>query len=198
MIDVLQALCCQFKRPELLRHPQIPRAMSGVNPRSILGQAWWDKQRKRAYQKNNYHCWSCGIHCSEARFRSHLEGHETYDIDYMKGTMKMKEVVALCYCCHNFIHIGRLTNLLWEGRIHETDYMFIVHNGYGVLHQAGLLPWWTTRSLLEPAFRATGLEPGYNCQVAWKDWRLILKRKRHGPRFRDERAWQEHYAGGGN
>jgi len=39
-----------FVLPELLLHPNIPKPLHGVNPRSILGQQWWDVISVTSYQ----------------------------------------------------------------------------------------------------------------------------------------------------
>ena len=98
----------KFIRPEILLHPNVPKPLHHVNPRSILGKEWWDVQRQKAYKENNYCCWACGIHKSEAKYHQWLEGHEHYDINYETGCVKLKEIVALCHSCHNSIHTGRM------------------------------------------------------------------------------------------
>lgn len=190
--DIMKLICRKFRRPELLHSPPIPRPMSGVNPRTIKGQAWWDKKRKEAYAKNNYHCWACGLHTSQFPVGYRLEAHEMYDINYLRGRMKLQEVVALCYCCHAFIHIHRTTQLYWKGQIDEIRYLTVMHHGYDVLRSVGLQPWWQTRALLE-GYRPTGREHGVFHGVKWREWRLELGGKLYGPKYKTEMAWKRKY-----
>jgi len=129
---------CKFRRPWLLRSPPVPLPMTGVNPRTLMGESWWDKRRREAYKANNWHCWACGVHVSGAAFHEWLEAHESYDIDYARGEMKLKEIVALCHCCHQFIHIARLHNRYQLGHITFEYAEAVVHHGYNVLRDAGM------------------------------------------------------------
>src|SRR3990167_9396936 len=86
-----------FTNPAILLHPNIPKPMHGVNPRTIMGQEWWDEQRQRAYEENNFCCWACGVHKSQAAYHKWLEAHECYEIDYIAGRMYMRIIVALCH-----------------------------------------------------------------------------------------------------
>ena len=97
-----------FIRPELLLHPMIPRSLSGVNPRRIKGKEWWDKTRKAAYAENNYCCWACGAHRMDTTEQL-LDGHETYEYNFDKRTMRYEGTVALCRRCHEFIHFNTLS-----------------------------------------------------------------------------------------
>ena len=97
-----------FIRPELLLHPSIPLALSGVNPRTIKGKEWWDTVRKVVYATNNHCCWACGVYQLDAPYKHHLEAHETYTYDYEKFEAYPEEVVGLCRACHWFIHWRRL------------------------------------------------------------------------------------------
>jgi hypothetical protein len=194
MIPGLNKVICKFKRPELIRAPQIPMPMSGVNPRTIMGQSWWDKKRKAAYAKNNFHCWACGVPSKSARYRPYLEAHERYDIDYLKGTLRLLEVVALCHACHNFIHIGRLNGKLLAGELGIEYAQGIVNHGYAVLRAAGLEPWWTTRLIVED-IQPTGLEPGMLVGAEWSQWRLLLGGRKYGPKFKNEEELQRYYEG---
>lgn len=97
-----------FQRPELLCHTHIPKGLAGINPRTIVGADWWDNERRLAYDMNNYCCWACGIHGSQDPYEQRLEAHEAYEYDWYHKIAVFKETVALCHCCHCFIHSGRL------------------------------------------------------------------------------------------
>ena len=89
-----------FRRVNLLYHEQIPKPLHRLNPRTIKGKAWWDRQRQKAYRKNNYCCHACG---EAVRV---LDAHEVYDVLLCQGRTVFVEIVALCKDCHNTIHIG--------------------------------------------------------------------------------------------
>jgi hypothetical protein len=111
--------------------------MWGVNPRSILGSVWWNKEKKQAKQKSNFRCHACGIHYRKAKGKQWLEGHEQYDIDCFKGIMTYIGTVALCHYCHNFIHIGRMRSLLAKGQMKFAKYSAIIKHAESVLDRIG-------------------------------------------------------------
>ena len=86
----------------ILLHPNIPKPLHGVNPRSLMNDKWWDDQRHKAYRVKDFHCHSCGIHKLVAKEKQWLEAHEIYEINYEQGTATFKEIVALCHYCHNY------------------------------------------------------------------------------------------------
>jgi len=47
--------------PLLLTHPNIPRPLFGFNPRTIMGQEWWDRRRKLSYLHFRNRCWAWGL-----------------------------------------------------------------------------------------------------------------------------------------
>jgi hypothetical protein len=94
-------------KPEILTHPNIPKPLHGLNPRSILGIEWWDKVRYEAQKRNNFKCFACGIDKYETK-EKWLEGHEYWNIDYKTGKCEVVSIEPLCHKCHNFIHSGRL------------------------------------------------------------------------------------------
>ncbi len=118
----------RFKRPEILADPPILRQLFYINPRTILGDSWWQAERKLAIAANNECCWACGIHPrTEGRYRKYLECHERYEQEVYWGgkpnhsyvRVTLKEVVALCNACHSFIHRGRLEFLGHKRKYHS-------------------------------------------------------------------------------
>ena len=167
----------KFLRPELLLHPNIPKPLHGMNPRSILGTNWWDKMRQRAYVENNYCCWACGVHKSQANYHQWLEAHENYNINYRRGKVKLTEIVALCHSCHNFIHSGRMSALVRKGEM-PYDKMKDIHNyGNTVLREAGIK---------NPAPDASKIAP-------WHKWHLVLNGKKYYSKFKSYDEWLEYY-----
>jgi len=163
------------QRPEVLLSGNIPQPLHGVNPRSILGSKWWNETRKAAYKSTFYHCVACGVAKGDARFRQWLEGHELYEVDYLKGHMYYVETVPLCHCCHNYIHSGRLQSLLDKGEISHQKYVAIIQHGDSVLAQAGL----------------SRLPPYPGPFALWKDWRLVLFGKKYKPLYKSLEEWEK-------
>ena len=182
-----------FPNPEYLTHPNIPKPLHGVNPRSIKGQAWWDKVRREAYKKYDYHCWACGISKWDAMFHNWLEAHEHYDINYETGEVKLIEIIALCHSCHNFIHSGRLWKMYCHGEVDKGRADYILRHGFRVLKEAGLEPFEGTKLIW---FMVNDREDEYippkeddQPMANWWNWHLILDGEKHYSPYEDIHDW---------
>lgn len=151
--------------------------MHGLAPRVVLGATWWNAERKKAYLSTDFHCVACGIPKHLAACFKHLEAHETYEIDYLKGLMRYVEAVPLCHYCHNFIHRGRLEVLLEIGKVPHGKYVAIIQHGDRVVSQARLV----VPSLYSGPF------------AAWGKWRLAIGRRRYKGLFKNEAAWEKYH-----
>lgn len=122
----------KFLKPELLLHPSVPKYLSGVNPRTIRGQEWWDLVRKEVYAKNNHCCWACGTYQLDALYEPLLDAHETYIYDYEKFEARPGEVVGLCRADHWFIHFRRIRNPYIRKEVVIRGLRFLVDAGLPV------------------------------------------------------------------
>jgi hypothetical protein len=178
----------KFQRPELLLHPPIPLAMHGVNPRSIMGPKKWDEVRRKAYETNNDCCWVCAVHRNDAVPNAWLEAHETYNINYQKLVMSLREVTALCPMCHMYIHRGRLELQVRAGKETLARYNHVMSRARAILDRDLPQIWWD-ETLID---RVT-----LNNPTDWRKWILVYAEEEHWSRFRspaDHRIW---YEGGG-
>lgn len=91
----------------LITMPNVPKPLHGLPPRKIMGQAMWDRTRKRCYFDANYKCEICGAEPAKGR----LAAHELYSYDYTNGTGTFNRCIAVCPLCHNAIHSGRLLTM---------------------------------------------------------------------------------------
>jgi hypothetical protein len=162
--------------PIILCHPNIPKPLHGINPRTIFGKEWWDIHRQQAYAASNYCCSACGIPKKEALYHPWLEAHEFYLFDYKKGRVTFDHLVALCHACHNFIHDGRMQVLVANGEMTEAKYTDIINHGTAILRKAGLLKERKKRHV-------------HPRSVAWEDWRMVVDGKEYGPSTRSQREW---------
>ena len=196
------------REPELLTHPNIPKPMHGVNPRTAMGQKWWDDSRRRVYAEKNFRCFACGVHKTEADYHRWLECHEDYDIDYANGKMVLKRLVALCPACHGFIHSGRLYALATKGETHRRKALYILGRGLAILREAGLKPFPGTvlvHALLtgadlseaEEMAEALGSDWPVGPIAPWAWWRLVIDGKEYPPKFASMAEWSEHYGAAG-
>jgi len=196
-----------FVLPELLLHPNIPKPLHGVNPRSILGKQWWDMMRRKVYALYDYHCRACGVHKTNAKYHQWLEAHEVYDINYSTGKVKLKNIVALCHSCHNYIHNERMLNLLKQSQFSEEKYLDILAHGESIISQyltevainyqgkpwkipfEESLPFTNTfPEIIIPNF------PEYNPHFAsWDQWHLEINGNQYYSRFNDYEEWQSYY-----
>jgi hypothetical protein len=181
----------------ILLHPNIPKPLHGLTPRDLLGKEWWDVRRQQAYARFNYQCWACGVHKSKARYHSWLEGHECYVINYQEATASYIGVSALCHCCHNYIHDGRLYALHQGHRLARTRYSAIISHGNRVLSKNGIaFQKRVCQPIMVPLVDNPFIESTLNANISqpiWSDWRLIIGQRTFKPKFKNEQAWQRHY-----
>ena len=124
--------------PPLITHSQLPTGLHYLNPRSVLGAEWWNKERWEASQANNHCCYACGVHKSVAMFHQWVEGHEQYSFNFKTHEATYVVTVSLFHACHNFIHCGRLYGLLRDHEISARKYLRIIKHGIDVLATASM------------------------------------------------------------
>lgn len=191
-------------RPELLTSPQIPKPLHGVNPRSIFGRSWWDEKRKKAYNTFNNHCWACGTHKDESLYRQYLEAHEDYDINWKTGKVKLKEIVALCHSCHNFIHSGRLLAIYRAGEVAKDYVECILRHGFSICRWGEVTPFigaYVTEGIIKGMSTDEAWAYGRNKGgweppeyiASWENWHLVLENEKYYSKFKDINEWQEYH-----
>jgi len=185
-----------FPDPKYLTHPNIPKPLHGINPRTVMGQAWWDIKRKEAYTKNLLCCWACGEHKLYARYHQWLEGHEGYNINYKTGKVKLEEIIALCHSCHNFIHSGRMYMLYQKKEMpHEKVKQILIH-GMNILDEAKLEPFFGTVALWNLIMNDNrdSSDPDEDLPMAkWSKWHMVIEGKKYYSKFKDINEWAEYY-----
>ncbi len=164
------------RKPELLLLPNLPEPLHGVNPRSVLGSSWWNKERKAAYASTNNTCQACGKHKSEMTGRKVVEGHEVYHTDYEQGQLIYLYTAPLCPTCHRYIHDGRLTAMVETGQISASAYAYTIRHGDSVLQEAGLYrPTRPERHRELLRLREQGK------LALWSKWRLVVNNQEYPP-----------------
>ena len=186
MIKIIQNKTTpDFIRPEILLHPNIPKPLHGLNPRSINGNKWWDENRREAYAKNNFCCWSCGVNKKDAKIHQWLEGHEMYKYDFKNYTLTFTEVVALCHMCHNYIHSGRLQYLLDSRQISASQYKQIISHGNKIIKSISKKD--ENIKLLLKEYDASGYVE------SWKNWKMIVDGVEYSSKFKTFKDWEDFY-----
>lgn len=165
-----------FPRPELLLHTLIPPPLHGLAPRTVKGDRWWDSQRHAAAAKNLYKCWACNIPKTKAKRFKHLEGHESYNINWKRGTCDLVEIVSLCHYCHNYIHQGRLRVMVEVGREKQELLEDVIKHGNNL-----------TAHLKRPP------QPSPADMASWTDWVMIIDGTPYPSRFKDQTEWETYY-----
>ena len=173
-----------FPDYSILLHPQIPKPLHLLNPRTIFGQGWWDSQRQIAYAKHNYCCHACGIHKSLAEYYHWLEAHEFYSIDYTTGKAEFIDLVALCHACHNFIHEGRMQILMEKGELEKSKYKNIIKMGKNLLKAHNIKD--TRTHDINKLYEQGKL-------YRWANWHLIINKKNYGQRFKTYKEWAKYW-----
>lgn len=168
-----------YPSPWLLCHPNLPKPVHGLNPRTVMGKNWWNIRRQEAYAKFDYHCWACGVAKVNARKHRWLEGHENYVIDYSMGVIELREIVALCHYCHMGIHYGFLQIQVNEGMVTEEEQDEILAHKDALLFKINCDDFYS------------GLE--IKSQAKWEDWRLVIEGVKFPPKFKSYEEWMKHY-----
>jgi hypothetical protein len=182
--------------PWLLLHPNIPMPLHGLAPRIILGDSWWQQQKKLAKEKSDNRCLACGVTPKQAKYHQWLETHEVYNM-YSNGTIEFKTCVALCHSCHNFIHDGRMQALTEKKEYPKEKYLDILDHGNQLLSN-----WWGKEIVFKN--EAISFLPDdkiyqnlplkwerFNCK--WTDYHLVLYGQRYESKFPSHEAWLQHY-----
>ncbi len=149
-----------------------------------MGKARWDEVRVRAYNKNNDCCWACGVHRSKAPVRKWLEAHELYDINYKKGRMKLREIVALCRLCHSYVHQRRVAALVGKKKIQPKFQNRVLTHGDLILARTKARPWFNVKKIQRDMASS---------KVKWEKWHLIFEGKKYYSNFRGATDWQNYY-----
>lgn len=182
-------------KPDILSHPNIPKPLHGIAPRTIKGVTWWNKTRKEVYAKTDDHCVACGVHKSDAKARKWMEAHEYWDIDYDKGTAEVSSIEPLCHYCHNFIHSGRLTAIVGKEKS-EDEVKNILEHGFTILANNKLQCFPVTMELAEQLgvdTKGVTAYPMPESTVEWGDWKVIFEGKEYKSKFKNIKEWEDHY-----
>lgn len=118
-------------RPEILLDMRIPLPMSGLNPRTVMGDVWWAEERRKALKRTDNHCAACGVHAMNTTERLALECHERYERD--GKCMVYVECVPLCHDCHAYIHRGLLRQRCAAGQVSIAERRRIMDHGRDVI-----------------------------------------------------------------
>jgi len=184
-------------KPEILAHPNIPKPMHGLSPRTIEGEDWWNKVRQDVYDKYDHHCIACGVFKLDAKGHKWLEAHEYWSINYRKGICKIKSIEPLCHYCHNFIHSGRLRMIMGkEKSVREVK--AILEHGFKILSENNLDCFPSALHLSNMVGANTYGVKAYslpNVEIPWEKWYLLWNRKKYYSKFASYEAWRRFYGG---
>ena len=184
-------------KPQILTHPNIPKPLHGVNPRTIMGNRWWNKTREVVYASTDYHCIACGIPKALSKGPKWLEAHEFWHIDNRTGICTIESIEPLCHYCHQFIHSGRLS-MECDKSIPGWKVDAILEHGFEILSKNGLKCFYGTLKLAEDrlanTFGVTAYEHEVNPDIKWGDWKLVWNGLEYHSKFADAVEHLNHYA----
>lgn len=182
---------------DILCQPHVPKPLHGLNPRTILGNEWWCKVRKKAQELNKYRCFSCGIHKSKAKLHKWLEGHEIWNIDYHTGRCEVIGIASLCHYCHNFIHTGRLHALIMNGDISIDLGIDILQHGFDLLKDKNIkvfeYTYYMAIELGVDIYDIKFYKVYDDCE--WSDYHMVLANKIYRSKFETYEEWLDFYNG---
>ena len=194
----------------LIAMPNIPKPTHALNPRTLLGPTVWNYMRKACYEKADNTCEICGAKPENLR---HRHGHEVYEIDYEKGTVKFVRVFCVCSLCHlGGIHTGRAITLfkqnnplypkefLLEGAEHAFKLIYEYnkeHPKAGLRAYATFLDYLKCNELKEPMeeliekYHIKFYEEDPKKMADWPDWKLIIGKDEYPTPYKNEKEWKK-------
>lgn len=198
----------------LLGQPTIPQPLHSCNPRSLLGNKWWNSERKHCYQRAHYKCEVCGH--QGTRGEGDYNAHELYDIDYENHRDRYIRTVCLCPACHEgFIHCGRQLSLYKhrnplvtrEGILRNAEHGFKLIDEYNKTHDDIIRVNDTWLDYLkEPTLKEDmlALFKKYNIKFyyakpehmrgrVWGEWRLVIGGREYEPIYKTKDDWRERF-----
>jgi len=164
-------------KPSILLCPSIPPPLHGLNPRTIMGKTWWDKERKKAYRKHDGCCMACGK-------KAKLEAHEMYRYEYKNKRAWLYEIVAVCVDCHLFIHYGRTNILAQTGRLDKKRFKKIIQDKMELLKE---------HDMIEEAMKTKLIPPIDNFGDDWTEWHIIIYGIKYYSKFKNRADWKNKY-----
>jgi hypothetical protein len=184
-------------KPEILAHPNIPKPLHGISPRTIMGTARWNETRQDVYAKYGYICIACGTPKKEVKGENKwLEAHEFYDINFKTGIVKILSIEPLCPYCHGFIHSGRLEAILDKGEIEKEKAVEIIEHGFQILSKAKLKCFPGTHIFAQTIGARTFNVRPYTVvdKIPWNSWRLIYEGDEYYSKFSSYDEWEKFYS----
>jgi hypothetical protein len=182
-------------KPEILTHPNIPKPLHGISPRTIMGDNWWNATRQEVYAKYDYHCIACGVHKFDGLGHKWLEAHEFWDINYKTGVCKIKSIEPLCHYCHNFIHSGRLQMIMGVEKTEE-EVKAILEHGLRILSEHKLKCFPSTLLFAQEMRCNTYKVKDYsipNVNIPWNKWKLVWNGEEYYSKFSSFEEWRMFY-----
>ena len=199
----------------ILTMPNIPRPLHTVAPRNYMGQAEWDKKRRRCYYDANYTDEIMGTDLDKGK----CQAHELYDFFYTTKTSVFKRVVCLSELTHQRgIHTGRMLSLYKKGSplyskkrvlegIENTFRLIFEYNRLNSLtSDRKIKPYYVWLDYLnEPELKKEVLalikryniefwiEYSVNEEESWGDWKLLYNNKEYRSPFNSEADWREYF-----
>ncbi|MCW3783006.1 hypothetical protein [Defluviimonas salinarum] len=177
--------------PEILEQPVIPPPLHGVNPRTIMGRADWDRMRRAVCARHGYRCAACGVASRQALFFPRLEAHERFSVDYRALQMHLIGIEPLCHACHSFVHGGLMEVRIATRQMSRETAITILSHGVSVLSETrGKVP-----VVADKLCRALGIRHGLAVapmppRTPWKGWRMRWEGRDYASPYPSEADWR--------
>ena len=191
----------RFPNPAILLHPNIPKPLHGVAPRTVMSSSWWYNERQSAYELCFGKCMACG---ELPRSSKYLHAHEFYDVDYAKCRMTYIRAIPVCLQCHDYIHSGRLYMMFTSGKYAKNYAMNVLERGFKLLKDVDLDPLgvdklvysYIKRGMQNVITNTDSIQRSDDNETVkceWGDWRLVVDGIEYEPKFSTAEEWKDYY-----